>query len=117
MTELINEKCVPCESDIPAMKEETIQEMKKEVPEWEVVKVDDIPHLKRSFKFDNFAEALEFTNMIGEIAEEQGHHPVIELTWGRVTVEWWTHNINGLHKNDFVMAAKSSKAYHEFQEA
>ena len=116
MTDLTKEKCVPCESDIPPMKENEIQEMKKEVPKWEVIKADGISHLKRSFKFDDFEEALEFTNIIGEIAEEQGHHPVIELTWGRVTIEWWTHNINGLHKNDFVMAAKSSKAYREFQE-
>jgi len=115
MTDLTQEKCVPCESDIPPMTEDEIREIKKEVPEWEVIKVDDIPHLKRSFEFDDFAEALEFTNIIGEIAEEQGHHPVIELTWGRVTIEWWTHNINGLHNNDFVMAAKSSEAYQEFQ--
>ena len=117
MTDLTKEQCVPCESDIPPMTKDEIQEMKKEVPEWEVIKVEDIPHLKRNFKFDDFAEALEFTNIIGEIAEEQGHHPVIELTWGRVTIEWWTHNINGLHNNDFVMAAKSSEAYREFNES
>ena len=111
MTDLKNQKCVPCESDIPPMSEEEIEEMLEEVPEWEVVKVDDVHHLKRTFKFDDFAEALEFTNQVGEAAEEEGHHPVIELTWGRATVEWWTHNIEGLHQNDFIMAAKSSNIY------
>ena len=113
MTDLTMKKCVPCESDIPPMDEEEIKEIQKEVAEWDVVKVDGVPHLKRSFNFKNFAEALAFTNKIGEIAEEQGHHPVIELTWGKVTVEWWTHNIEGLHQNDFIMAAKTNHFYEE----
>jgi len=104
-------KCVPCESDIPAMFEDEIKEYQQKVPEWNVVKVDSVPRLKRLFKFKNFAEALSFTNKVGEIAEEQGHHPVIELTWGKVTVEWWTHNISGLHENDFIMAAKTDQVY------
>ena len=111
MTDLKQQKCVPCESDIPAMTEDEIKDMQKEVPEWKVVEVDGVHHLKRKFKFKNFAEALAFTNKVGEAAEEEGHHPVIELTWGRVTVEWWTHNIDGLHQNDFIMAAKSSDIY------
>jgi len=113
MTDLTMKKCVPCESDIPSMEEDEIEEYQQEVPEWDVVEVDGIPRLKRTFKFKNFAEALAFTDQIGEIAEEQGHHPVIELTWGRVIVEWWTHNINGLHENDFIMAAKTSEIYEE----
>jgi 4a-hydroxytetrahydrobiopterin dehydratase len=111
MTELTQQKCVPCESDIPPMSEDEIEDMKEEVPLWQVIKEDGVPHLKRTFKFDNFAEALAFTNSIGEIAEEEGHHPLIVLEWGKVQVEWWTHNIKGLHKNDFIMAAKSSQAY------
>lgn len=62
-------------------------------------------------KFRDFARALAFTNAVGEVAEEEGHHPVIELTWGRVTVTWWTHKIGGLHQNDFIMAAKTSQLY------
>ena len=108
---LLNKKCVPCESDIPTMIEDEIEDYRKEVPDWDVVEVEGVPRLRRTFTFKNFSEALKFTNTIGGIAEEQGHHPLIELTWGRVTVEWWTHNINGLHQNDFVMAAKTSKAY------
>ncbi len=109
MTELAQEKCVPCESDIPPLEKEEIDELKQEVPQWQVVEVEGIPRLKREFSFKNFVEALAFTNAVGEIAEEQGHHPLISLTWGEVTVEWWTHNIKGLHKNDFVMAAKTNE--------
>jgi 4a-hydroxytetrahydrobiopterin dehydratase len=111
MTELTQQKCIPCESDIPPMKEDEIQKYLEEVPEWDVVEVDGVQRLKRTFKFEDFAEALEFTNKVGEVAEEQGHHPVIELTWGRATVQWWTHNIEGLHNNDFIMAAKTSEIY------
>lgn len=111
MTDLTMKKCVPCESDIPPLFEDEIEDLKKQVPEWEVVKVDGVPRLKRNFKFKNFVGALAFTNAIGEIAEEEGHHPVIQLTWGKVTVEWWTHNIKGLHENDFIMAAKTDQAY------
>ena len=113
MTDLTMKKCVPCESDIPPLFDDEIEECQKQVPEWSVVRVDDVPRLKRSFKFKDFAEALSFTNAIGEIAEEEGHHPVIELTWGKVSVEWWTHNIKGLHGNDFIMAAKTDQAYEE----
>jgi len=93
------------------MTDDEISKFLKDVPEWEVVNEEGIPHLKRKFKFDDFAEALTFTNKVGEISDEEGHHPVIELTWGRVTIEWWTHTIEGLHKNDFIMAAKTSEIY------
>ncbi len=111
MSNLTEQKCIPCESDIPALTEEEIQKLIKEVPDWQVAEVDNIPRLQRSFDFKNFADALKFTNAVGEIAEDEGHHPVITLTWGEVTVEWWTHNIKGLHKNDFIMAAKTSERY------
>jgi 4a-hydroxytetrahydrobiopterin dehydratase len=111
MAGLEQKKCVPCESEIPPLSEEEIAELKQAIPEWQVVTVDGIPRLKRSFSFKNFAEALDFTNTVGEIAEEQGHHPLITLTWGKVTIEWWTHNIKGLHENDFIMAAKTNVLY------
>ena len=114
MADLTKEKCVPCESDIPTLTMEEIEKLHKDVPEWEVTDVEGVKHLKRDFSFENFKEALNFTNKVGEAAEEQGHHPVIELTWGRATVQWWTHNIGGLHKNDFIMAAKTSKIYQDF---
>ena len=111
MTKLTQENCIPYESNIPPMSEEDMGQLMPEIPEWNIVVVDDVPRLKRQFEFKNFVEALEFTNAIGEIAEEQGHHPVITLTWGKATVEWWTHNIKGLHRNDFIMAAKTDAIY------
>ncbi len=113
MTNLIQYKCVTCENNIPPLKEEEIEEYLGEIPEWEVVEVDGAHRLKQTFKFNDFVEALKFTNEVGEIAEEEGHHPVIVLTWGRVTIEWWTHNIHGLHKNDFIMAARTSVIFNK----
>jgi 4a-hydroxytetrahydrobiopterin dehydratase len=70
-----------------------------------------VKHLEKEFKFDNFVHALAFTNKIGELAEEEGHHPALLTEWGKVTVSWWTHKIRGLHRNDFIMAAKSDQTY------
>lgn len=111
MPELAQEKCIPCESDVPPLSQNEIQSLLEDVPEWQLVEIDDTPRLKRNFEFKNFITALEFTNAVGEIAEEEGHHPVIELTWGKASVQWWTHNIEGLHKNDFIMAAKTDELY------
>ena len=80
-----------------------------QVPEWELVEEDGVKRLQRTFKFRDFVAALDFTNRVGEIAEEEGHHPVITLTWGGATVTWYTHKISGLHENDFIMAAKTDK--------
>ena len=88
-----------------------IAELHPQVPNWQVVERDGIKRLERTFKFDNFVHALAFTNKVGELAEEEGHHPAILTEWGRVTVTWWTHKIKGLHQNDFIMAAKSDQAY------
>ena len=76
-----------------------------------MVEREGIKRLERTFKFRNFAQALAFTNRMGKIAEEEGHHPVIGLTWGRATVTWYTHKVKGLHQNDFIMAAKTDKVY------
>ena len=71
--------------------------------------------LERSFKFKNFSQALEFANKVGAAAEEEDHHPLIVTEWGRVTLQWWTHTIGGLHKNDFIMAAKTDEISNESQ--
>ena len=81
------------------------------MPEWELAEVDGVKRLRRVFAFDDFASALEFTNRVGAAAEEEGHHPALLTEWGRVTVSWWTHKIKGLHRNDFVMAAKTDQLY------
>ena len=87
--------------------------LKPEVPDWTVVEKDGIPRLERQFKLKNFAQALEFTNRVGEIAEAEDHHPALLTEWGRVTVTWWTHKIKGLHRNDFIMAAKTDDLYRQ----
>lgn len=100
-------KCAACSGAEPPLSEEEIRELMPNVPTWEVVAPDGVQQLQRTFKFPNFAEALAFVNRVGAAAEVEGHHPVIEFTWGRVLVAWYTHEINGLHENDFIMAAKT----------
>ena len=106
MEKLKNQKCVPCRGGEPPLTEDEIEGMKPQVPDWEVIENNGIKRLKREFDFKDFAQALDFTNQVGEIAEEEGHHPTILTEWGKVTVKWWTHKIKGLHQNDFIMAAK-----------
>jgi 4a-hydroxytetrahydrobiopterin dehydratase len=84
-----------------------VDTLRAEIPAWSVVERDGVARLERVFRFGNFAEALAFTNRVGAIAETAGHHPAITTEWGRVTVGWWTHAIAGLHRNDFIMAAKT----------
>ena len=81
-------------------------ELKPQIPDWTLLERDGIERLERVYPFPNFAEALAFTNRVGALAEEEGHHPAILTEWGRVTVTLWTHKIRGLHRNDFIMAAK-----------
>jgi len=106
MATLSNEKCTACRRDSPRVTEADIQELKPQIPEWELAEVEGIPRLERVFRFTNFAQALNFTDRVGALAEEEGHHPAILTEWGRVTISLWTHKIRGLHRNDFVMAAK-----------
>lgn len=111
MSNLAQQTCEACKSDAPTLSESEINELKPDVPEWEVKEIDGEKRLSRQFKFKNFAQALAFTQTVGDLAEEADHHPAILTEYGKVTVDWWTHKIGGLHKNDFVMAAKTDKAY------
>jgi 4a-hydroxytetrahydrobiopterin dehydratase len=111
MTELSQLKCVACRSGDPRLTNAEVAELQPQVPDWEVVEVDGIARLQRVFKFKNYGQAVEFTIKIASIAEEEDHHPLIVLEWGKVTVQWWTHVVKGLHKNDFIMAAKSDEAF------
>lgn len=101
--------CEPCRAGAPTVTPEEMQELRPQVPEWSVVERDGVPRLERVFPFPDFAQALEFTNRVGAVAETEGHHPALLTEWGRVTVGWWTHKIRGLHRNDFVMAAKTDE--------
>jgi 4a-hydroxytetrahydrobiopterin dehydratase len=106
MAELIAERCTACRRDSPRVGDSEILELKAQIPEWNLVERDGISRLERVFPFSNFANALAFTNRVGALAEEEGHHPAILTEWGRATVTLWTHKIRGLHRNDFIMAAK-----------
>ena len=107
MTELVGQTCKACRRGAPPATEAEIAEYRGQIPEWEIVDRGGIPALERVFRFRNFVAAMEFTSRVGELAEEQGHHPALLTEWGRVTVTWWTHKIRNLHVNDFVMAAKT----------
>jgi len=111
MEDLSQQRCVPCRGGDPALSDEEISRLLDQVPAWEVDEVDGVNRLRRVYKFKNFAQALEFTNRVGEIAEAADHHPALLTEWGRVTVTWWTHAIKGLHKNDFIMASRTDKLY------
>ncbi|HEX2059630.1 MAG TPA: 4a-hydroxytetrahydrobiopterin dehydratase [Thermoanaerobaculia bacterium] len=105
---LANEKCVPCRGGVPALRGEELQTLARELGGgWRVV---DEHHLEKEFPFPDFATALAFTNRVGAIAEEEGHHPDIHLAWGKVRVTIWTHKIDGLTRSDFVLAAKIDRA-------
>lgn len=111
MNKLTQMQCVACRGGEPTLTDTQVNEFLPQVPDWHVVERDGIKRLERVFKFQDFRTALDFTNKVGEIAEEQGHHPVIITDWGRVTVTWWTHKIKGLHQNDFIMAARTDEAF------
>ncbi len=102
-------KCVACRRDAPTVTESEIAEFLPQVPDWVIVERAGIKRLERVFSFDDFASAMKFTDAVAELAEEEGHHPALLTEWGRTTVTWWTHKIKGLHRNDFIMAAKTDE--------
>lgn len=103
MTDLASQECVPCKGGVPPLEGSELEDLGRQVPEWDVV---DGHHLTRKFKFKNFAEALGFVNEVGRIAEEQNHHPDITFGWGEARVTVFTHKIDGLTPSDFIFAAK-----------
>jgi 4a-hydroxytetrahydrobiopterin dehydratase len=107
MSTLSAERCVACRRDSPQVTEAEIPELGREIPDWHLVERDAISRLERIFHVPSFADALAFTSRVGALAEEEGHHPALLTEWGRVTVTWWTHKIRALHRNDFIMAAKT----------
>ena len=110
-TQLASGKCVACRAGEPTVTDAELAELQPQIPEWSIREVDNEKRLERIFKFKNFGQALEFTDRVGAIAEEENHHPLLITEWGRVTVQWWTHKIGGLHRNDFIMAAKTDELY------
>jgi 4a-hydroxytetrahydrobiopterin dehydratase len=103
MSDLASKTCVPCRGGTPPLKGEQLHSYSHQLPNWHVV---DEHHVTRTFTFPDFQKALDFVNRVGAVAEEQGHHPDIFLTWGKVGITLWTHSVNGLSESDFIMAAK-----------
>jgi len=110
MSILASKACAPCRGDTPPLKGAELHTFSHQLPNWRVV---DAHHIVRAFSFPDFKDALEFVNRVGEVAEEQGHHPDILLAWGKVEITLWTHKINGLSESDFIMAAKIDQLYTE----
>ena len=108
---LAQEKCLACRRDSPQVTDQEIDELLPQISLWTLTETDQIKRLERTFKFKAFQDAMAFSNAVAEIAEEAGHHPRVITEWGRVNIAWWTHKIRGLHRNDFVMAAKTDEIH------
>src|SRR5687767_3863271 len=106
MSDLASQQCVPCRGGVPPMEKDDIEKLLKELDGWEAINGH---HLSKSYRYKNFREALDFVNEVGNLAEEQGHHPDICFGWGNVDITIWTHKIDGLTTSDFVLAAKIDK--------
>ncbi|QJQ94049.1 MULTISPECIES: 4a-hydroxytetrahydrobiopterin dehydratase [Halomonadaceae] len=109
MSELSRQPCEACSRDAPRATDAEIKRLGAQIPEWRIVEHDGIMRLEREFSFRNFRQALAFTNRVGDIAEQAGHHPALLTEWGKVTVTWWSHALEGLHKNDFILAARTDE--------
>ena len=114
MESLKENKCVPCNAGNGRIPDVELSDYCLQIPEWMIIEENGIKKLRRDFKFKNFMEALRFTNLVGNTAEDMQHHPVILTQWGKVEITWWTHKINGLHQNDFTMARKTDELFNSF---
>ncbi|PWV82977.1 4a-hydroxytetrahydrobiopterin dehydratase [Halomonas sp. A11-A] len=109
MSQLSREACEACRKGAPTVSEAEIALLKPEIPQWKIVERDGIMQLERAFTFPDFKQALAFTNRVGAIAEAANHHPALLTEYGKVTVTWWSHKIKGLHRNDFILAARTDE--------
>ena len=114
MDELVGQRCVACRADAPKATTEEITALKPQVPDWEIVDRGGVAQLVRIFRFRDFKTALSFTQRVGELAEDEGHHPAILTEWGKTAITWYTHKIIGLHRNAFIMAAKTDQIAKQF---
>jgi len=111
MEQLAQEQCVPCTGDVPKLSDDEITALHMNTPMWEVAEADGTKQIQRTFDFERYPDGLIFASRVGRLAQEQDHHPTITIRFKKVTLEWSTHAIKGLHRNDFVMAAKSDETY------
>lgn len=107
MSELSKQQCEACQAGAPQVSDDELATLLRQIPEWSAPSRDGVLQLERTFKFKNFKQAWAFSDKVAQLAEDEFHHPTLTLEWGKLTVTWWTHAINGLHKNDFIMAAKT----------
>jgi 4a-hydroxytetrahydrobiopterin dehydratase len=108
VSKLAEQHCVPCRGGVPPLRGEQLVPYAQQLPDWKIIEEH---HILKSFLFPDFRKALDFTNRAGEIAEAEGHHPDLCLSWGKVEVKIYTHKIQGLTESDFVLAAKIDQAY------
>jgi 4a-hydroxytetrahydrobiopterin dehydratase len=109
MIPLADNHCMACSPDAPPVPAEQQQTLLQQLPGWTIEQRQGCPQLEKHFTFKDFSQALAFTNLVGALAEAENHHPALLTEWGKVTVTWWTHAINGLHENDFIMAARTDQ--------
>jgi len=111
MNELDGMHCTAVNAATPSLSADQIGQYQAKLPDWEIYQKEGEPRLEKVFQFNDFNQAVKFTNQVAQIANEEDHHPAILTEWGKVTVTWWTHRIRGLHLNDFIMAAKTARLY------
>ncbi|KAA6186021.1 4a-hydroxytetrahydrobiopterin dehydratase [Thiohalocapsa marina] len=111
MNALSQEHCEACRADAPQVSDEELAALIREIPDWAVEVRDGVMQLERRFVFPDFAQALDFTQRVGQLAEDAGHHPRLVTEWGSVVVTWWSHKIRGLHRNDFILAARTDNCF------
>ena len=108
MSNLVSSSCEACRIDAPSVSHDEASELIKEIEGWHLID-DGVKKLKKEFSFSNYPDSVDFSNKVADMSEQENHHPQIILEWGKVTVIWWSHKIKGLHKNDFICAAKTDK--------
>ena len=108
---LAESHCEACRADAPRVSEAELAVLVRAIPKWAVETRDGVMRLERVFRFGNFVDAMAFAGRVADLAEQEGHHPALLVEWGRVTASWWTHKIGGLHRNDFIMAARTDRVF------
>ena len=107
MSDLASNTCEACRIDAPIVSDNEASLLMKEIEGWNVIG-EGVKKLKKEFSFSNYSDSVDFSNKVADMADKEDHHPQIILEWGKVTVIWWSHKIKGLHKNDFICAAKTN---------
>lgn len=111
MNSLSEQSCEACKVGAPKVSDDELAVLLKDIPDWSIEVRDNVMQLEKCFSFKKYVDSVAFTNRVAEASELQGHHPAVLLEWGKVTVTWWSHKIKALHKNDFIMAAKTDQLY------